>query len=458
MKILLIHPRLERSFFSDIKLPPLGLASIAGVLREAGHDVRIFDGILSGNQIRDIKDRLADNPPEIVGIGATSALAEIALQIAALIKSREPKTAVVMGGVHPTLFPLQMISNPQIDYVVRGEGELSMAELAKALESEREPAGIAGVVYKTKGEIVENGPRKPVDNLDDLPMPAYDLLPIRRYTSLQIAERPFASMITSRGCPYTCVFCSARLTMGPKYRAFSPERTVEEIQWLIRTFGVKEVLFKDSEFTMDLARVESICDLLGRKGIKIKWSCNGRIGRLSRDLLRTMRGAGCRLIEYGIESGDEDILVALSKQITIEEVRATFAMTRQAGLKTIANFMIGNPGETRASIDKTLRLAKEIKPDYCDFSFLTPFPGTELYERAERNGWLLAGFNPSNIRLDRCTMNATQMSGDELKGMFKKAYRSFYLRPGFILGRIFRLNRFEWKMNAIGFLKILGLV
>jgi len=219
MKILLIHPRLERSFFSDIKLPPLGLASIAGVLREAGHDVRIFDGILSGNQIRDIKDRLADDFPEIVGIGATSALAEISLQIAALIKSREPKTAVVMGGVHPTLFPRQMISNPQIDYVVRGEGELSMAELAKALESEREPAGIAGVVYKTKGEIVVNGPRKPVDNLDDLPMPAYDLLPIRRYTSLQIAERPFASMITSRGCPYSCVFCSARLTMGPKYRA-----------------------------------------------------------------------------------------------------------------------------------------------------------------------------------------------------------------------------------------------
>lgn len=457
MKILLIHPGLEHSFFNDIKLPSLGLAYIAGVLRVARHDVRIFDGILSRHQLRDIRDSVLAFQPAVVGIGATSSLMGTSLRIATLVKSIDPRITTVFGGVHPSLLPEEVIREPQVDFVVRGEGEETMRDLVGALENSQPPEGIQGVVWKRNGSIVTSIPAKPVEDLDSLPFPAYDLLPIRKYYSLQISASPFASMITSRGCPYQCVFCSARTIMGGRYRTHSPARTVAEIRYLMERFGVREVLFKDSEFTTDPARVEAICELLLAENVRVKWSCNGRVGKVGPGLLEKMQAAGCRLIEYGIESGDEEILRVLDKRISIDQVRETFAMTRRAGLKTIANFMIGNPGETRESIEKTLRVAKEIRPDYADFSFSTAFPGTKLYEMARQNGWLLDNYDPANIRLDECTMNATRMSTDELRGMFRKVYRKFYLRPGYILGRIFSLSPYEWKMNVIGSLRVMGI-
>lgn len=457
MKLLLVHPRLEANFFNDIQLPPLGLAYIAGVLRGAGHSVRIFDSILSKDQLRDVKKVIAGYRPDIVGISATSSLAGISFQIARLIKDIDPRTTTVFGGVHATVFPHQTIQSPDVDYVVCGEGEYSMLELARSLEESAEPKGIPGIVYKRNGEIAGSNPANPIADLDRLPFPAYELLPLQKYHSLQIARTPFASMVTSRGCPYQCIFCSARLIMGRKFRFHSPERTVEEIKYLKERFGVKEVVFKDSEFTLDIGRVEKICDLLMNEKVEVAWSCNGRVGRMSHSLLRKMRAAGCRLIEYGVESGDDDILNELNKQIKVDEVRQTFALTREVGMKTIANFMIGNPGESRASIAKTLRLAKEINPDYCDISYLTPFPGTRLYEMAQERGWLLDNYDFLKLRVDECAMNATRMSTDELRRMFKRAYWSFYLRPAYIVRRMFHMTPNEWRMNVLGLLKILDL-
>ena len=458
MRILLIHPKLENSFFDDIKLPPLGLAYIAGALRESGHDVRILDAILSRDQISDVANAITAYRPHIVGISATSSLVRISGRIARMAKELDPNTVTVLGGVHPTLFPLETMNDPHIDYVIAGEGERSMLGLTSAIAAGEEPAGVRGVVYRRNGEIIMNDPVIPVDDLDELPFPSYDLMPIRKYRSLQISAAPFVTMMTSRGCPYQCIFCNARTIMGGKYRFNSPERIVSEMRYLIERFGIKEILFKDSDFTFDRERVGQICDLILKEGMRVKWSCNGRIGRLGLDLLKKMREAGCRLIEYGIESGDQNILGVLNKKIDIEQVRESFRITRKAGLKTIANFMIGNPGETRESIDATLRIAKEIRPDYCDFSFVTPFPGTKLYDMARQNNWLLDTYDPANIRLDQCTMNATDMSTGELKRMFKKVYRSFYLRPGYILGRMFQLSPYEWKMNILGMLRIIGVL
>ncbi len=457
MKILLVQPKLERSFFGDIRLPPLGLAFLAGVLREAGHEVRILDAILTRRQLSAIAEAAGDFEPEVVGVSATSPLAGTACRIAALVKTIVPAATTVLGGVHPTLFPEDMLREPAVDYVIRGEGESSLAALVDILAGGGRPDRVDGLAFRRNGEVVVNPPAAPPPDLDALPFPAYDLFPIRKYYSLQIAEHPFGSMITSRGCPYQCIFCSARATMGARYRAYSPRRIVAEIRFLVDRFQVREILFKDSEFTLDPARVEAFCELLLAEGLRVRWSCNGRIGRASLALLEKMRAAGCRLIEYGIESGDDEILETLDKRITVDQVRETFALTRRAGLKTIANFMIGNPGETRRSVEKTLRLANEIRPDFCDFSFATALPGTRLYTMALENGWLLKSYDPSHIRLDECVMNATRMSLTELRRMFKKAYRSFYLRPGYILDRAARLHPFEWKMSAIGMLRVLGL-
>ena len=457
MRIFLVQPKLEHGFFDDIKLPPLGLAYLAAALRQERHDVRIFDGILSRDQFADIRDCMTDFRPEIVGISATSSLVGTAFRIAGLAKTMDPEPWTVLGGVHPSLFPEEVSREAAVDFVVQGEGETSMPALVEALAGGGSPDGLPGIACKSDGRIIANAPPPLVEDLDTLPFPAYDLLDIPSYYSLQIPAHPFASMITSRGCPYRCVFCSARTTMGGKYRCNSPERTVGEIRELVDRFGVKEVLFKDSEFTFDAGRVEAFCDLLLRERFRVRWTCNGRIGNAGPTLLEKMRASGCRCIEYGVESGDEEILRTLDKRITLDQIRETFAQTRKAGLKTIANFMIGNPGETRESVEKSLSLAREIRADYCDFSFATAFPGTRLYDMALENGWLLDNYDPANVRLDQCTMNATQMSTEELRQLLKKAFRSFYLRPGYILSRMATLRPFEWKMNALGLLRVAGI-
>lgn len=457
MKILLIHPKLEDNFFEDVKLPPLGVAYIAAVLRNSNHDVKILDANISKDQIYDIRKMVAEYSPNIVGISASTSIMQVSIKIANLIRNMSGNIKIILGGVHPTLFPKEVIQESCIDYVVHGEGEETIVELVTAIEKSKEPAGILGVAYKNKGEIIVNGPRPFIKDLDKLPFPAYDLLLINEYYSPQISKIPFTSMITSRGCYYHCIFCDTHVVFGRKYRFNSPERSIKELKYLINTFKVKEIMFKDSDFTLNQERVEELCELMIRERINIRWSCNGRVGGVSLALLNKMRKAGCRLVQYGVESGDEEILDTLKKQITIKQVKETFSMSKKAGLKTVANFMIGNPGETKESIEKTIKLVREIKADFCNFKFITPFPGTELYNMACQNGWLLDNFDPLNLIENKCVMNATKMSTKELQQMLKKLYRSFYLRPSYILGRVFTLSFHEWRMNLKGVFRILKL-
>lgn len=456
-KILLIHPKLEDDFFEDVRLPPLGIAYVAAVLRNESYEVRILDANLSKNQMLDIKRAVIDYAPSIVGISALTSIMRVSLKIANLIKEINRDAKIVLGGVHPTLFPKDVAEEKCVDYVVYGEGEETIVELIQAIERKKEPENILGVAYKSEDQVIVNAPRPLIKDLDRLPVPAYDLLPINKYYGLQVSKTPFTSMMTSRGCPYSCIFCDAHVVFGKKYRFHSPERTLSEIEYLMNTFNVKEVMFKDSEFTLNRERVETLCNLMIEEGLKVKWSCNGKVGRVDLSLLKNMKKAGCRLIQYGVESGDQEILDILKKQITVEQVRETFALSRKAGLKTVANFMVGNPGESNKSIEKTIKLAKEIKADYGNFGFIIPFPGTELYNLACQNDWLLNDFDPLNIRIGQCVMNATQMSAEELRQMPKKVYRSFYLRPGYMLKRTFSLSFHEWKMNLRGLFKILKL-
>lgn len=458
MKILLIHPRLEDNFFQEAALPPMGLAFVAGALRVAGHrDVRILDANLSEDQMADIGDAVRSYPPDLVGISLTTPLLGAALRISRAIKGLRPEAKIVFGGVHPSLFPVEMALEWSVDYVVFGEGERTIVELVKTLRGSRVPDGVAGVAFRKDGAVVRNAPRPLTEDLDDLPPPAYDLLPLRKYFDPMAARRPFTTMITSRGCPYTCIFCNTSAVLGKRYRAQSPRKVLEEVTLLVREHGIREIMFKESEFTLDHERTREFCALLVREKVDVTWSCNGHVGRMPLPLLEDMRRAGCRVIQYGVESGDQDILDGLKKGTTIPEIRETFALTRQAGIRTVANLMIGNPGETREAILRTIALARSIRADYANVQVLTPFPGTELHGMALRNGWFLDAADPERLRTDTFTMNATSLSTEELRGMFKKAYRSFYLRPGYLLSRFFTLNPHEWRMNVMGLFKILGI-
>ncbi len=458
MKILLIHPQMKDNFFAAAQLPPLGLASVAAALRRAGHkEVRILDANVSKNPESDLKRALSQYSPDIAGVSLTTPLLKAALQTAHLIKRYKEDIKVVVGGVHPTLFPREMAEQESVDYVVFGEGEITTCELVDCLQTEKEPEGILGIAFKKGGRVITNAPRPLIENLDTLPYPAYDLLPLSRYHDPLARRAPFSTMITSRGCPFRCIFCDTGVVLGKKYRANSAPRVFEEMMILSRKFGAREIMFKESEFTLDQERVSELCRLLIREKAGLTWSCNGHVGRMKLSMLEEMRRAGCRLIQYGVESGDQKILDILIKGTTISEIIETFQITRKAGLKSVANLMIGNPGETGESISRTIALTKRIKADFANIQVLSPFPGTELYRMAVQNGWLLGGLNFAGLRSDTFVMNATALTTDELRGMFKKMYRSFYLRPSYILNRFLTLNRHEWKMNLLGLLKLTGL-
>ncbi|MBN2400043.1 MAG: cobalamin-dependent protein [Candidatus Aminicenantes bacterium] len=458
LKILLIHPKLEKSYFSDIRLPPLGLAYIAAALREAGFNrVRILDANISRHPNEEILGALSSEPPDVVGLSLTTPLFETGLEISRTIKKRSPETKVIFGGVHPTIFPGDVAGMESVDFVVFGEGERTVVDLARALEQGRSPDDVSGVAFKRDGRVIINAPRPFIKDLDELPLPAYDLLPIRRYSNPQSAHAPLGMMLTSRGCPFRCIFCDSRIVLGKKYRAYSAPRMIREWRILVGEFGVKEIMFKESDFTLDRERVLEFCELLMREPKRIPWTCNGHIGLMDPVLLREMRRSGCRLIQYGVESGDQNILDTLKKNITIPQVIETFRMTREAGIRAVANIMIGNPGDTRETIARSIALAKDIKADFANFQSCAPFPGTELHRMAAENGWFLGEGDALHLRSDSCSMNATDIPTPELRGMLKKAYRSFYFRPTYILRRLASLNIEDWRTNLRGLLKLTGI-
>ena len=457
MKILLIHPKREDDLFEDIKLPPLGLAYLAAVLRQAGHVVRILDANVERDAFRAIRDRIEDVRPDIVGISVVSQLFRTSMKIAALAKEARPGVTVILGGSHPTVFPEAVAAEPNVDYVVHGEGEDTIVELAAALERGDGVRGILGIAYRDGGRVNVHPPRPLIQDLDRLPFPAYDLLPVGRYVLPQATRTPFMEMITSRGCAYRCVFCDARVVMGEKYRFHSPERTLAEIGYLIRLFGVREIIFKDSEFVQNRARTERLCELLAEARLPVRWICNGRVGKIDAALMKKMKDAGCELVMFGVESGDQDILNRLKKGFVLAQVRKTFRDAAEAGLKTSANFMIGNPGESAADVRKSIRLARDIGAGFAYFEYLFPYPGTGLYRTALAEGWIPKDFDPSTVPAFQSPMNATLMDARELSRLLRRAYRSFYFRPRIIFGRIWTLNPVIWRNNVKSALRILRL-
>jgi anaerobic magnesium-protoporphyrin IX monomethyl ester cyclase len=436
VKVLLVHPARGDAIDRLIRLPPLGLACVAGALRAAGHEVRIVDAAVRPRWERDLATLLTDWRPQAAGISASTAVLGPALAVAATVKEGHPEVKVILGGVHATLFPAEVVREGVVDYAVHGEGERTAVELLAALDRHEPLDRIPGIAFRDGGRPRVNGMRALVADLDELPLPAYDLLPMESYSTPFSTPGKVTSMVTSRGCPYPCTFCDAFVVHGRKYRAQSAERVVTEIRLLVSEHGVREVLFKDSEFTLDRGRVERFCELMIAGGLRVSWTCSARVDRVDGPLLRRMAAAGCRVVQFGVESADPVVIGALRKGITAEKVREAFRSARAAGVETVANLMVGAPGETRGSIDATRRLVREIRPDHLNVQVLVAYPGTELHRTL---GGRLAVTNA------------------EARGRRRKLLRSFYLRPGRIAGRVLTLDPLRWRQNAAAAAEILGI-
>ncbi len=455
MRILLIQPPVAEKNITSFMYPPMGLISLAATVRQAGHVVAIHDCNLYAQSFEQALTKIRETKPDLVGITAMTVNIGHGLEMAKRVKKINSKIITVVGGVHATVAPEYVLADKNVDFVVVAEGEVSFNNLLSALEENRDYKKVKGIGYKvgTKKNFTERQPL--VADISQLPIPAYDLLEFNKYRAPYTARHPFMSMIRSRGCPYQCTFCGVQSVFAHKYRCQTPQRSMQEIRYLVENFGVKELSFKDSEFTLDKKNVEELCDLLVTAKFDLTWNCNGRVNNVDLKMLKKMKKAGCVGVTYGVESGDQQILNNLKKGITPDQVRNAIKANKKAGLKTITNFMIGNPGDTKETLEKTIKFAVELDTDYTYFGFTTPFPGTELREQAIKNKWLLRK-DLDAIKYEYLIMNATSISTQELKEYLNKAYRAFYFRPQYILRRLIKLSPDEIRNSLYGLVSIMS--
>lgn len=438
MRIALINPPQNGHY----PQPPIGLASIAAVLEEKGYYVEIVDA--NALRLSESETVGAVLGIDIVGITAMTPFVNSAIRIAKGVKRDSPSSRVILGGPHATILAEDTLNHvPEIDLIVKGEGEETIVALLDALGNGTDLGRVNGIVYRSSGACRNTPGRTPIQDLDSLPRPAYHLLPLGKYRPHPPAGRrlPWMPMVTSRGCPYDCIYCSKPI-FGGRFRALSPLKVVDEIEYLIKEFRIKEVSFYDDVFTLDRNRAMQIAKGIREKGFEIPWKCETRVNLVNEQLLKEMKSAGCYMIAYGIESGSQAILNNLRKGIKIHEIRNAIEITAAAGILNVGYFMVGSPGEREDTIRETLTFAKSLKLDFAQFAITIPFPGTDLYDLyIEHNdaGTDWSSFIYGNLEIARAPVFETStLSRKDLHEWAKRMYREFYLRWPYICRTLIR--------------------
>ena len=425
---------------SNVVRPMLGLLYVAAELRRSlGLEADFIDCRLDGCDLEDLERVLARETPDVVGFSVLTFNLLNCMEAGRIVRKASPSSVICYGGWHPTLYPEETLALGGMDYIVIGEGEHTFAELASALLKDKNPseerlAGINGLGYRTEsGEFRINPPRDLVRNLDDLPLPAYDLIDQGRYSNLLGSTGQAITIATSRGCPHRCIFCDVRQT---PFRHRSPADVVAEIKhWVDR--GASEFFIQDDNFTISRRRTLEFCRRLIDSGMKVQYKISSRVDLLSDEVLEQLKKSGCSRIHLGIESGSQEILDYLQKGITVEQVRETFRSAGNYGIDRFAYIMIGAAPERQEHIDQTLRLVKEIKPDHLHCSICTPMPKTFMYRRMMEEGlieqdyWLDFARRPDPAF--QPPPASRLFSKDELRQMQDSIQRRFYFRPRTIL-------------------------
>lgn len=460
MEILLINPpwfKTSGNIWKNISacIPPFGLALLASLVREEGHSVSIIDCNALRIGLDKIKEYLPPSAPRFVGITATTVLFNNALELARLIKKIYPDTKIIMGGVHSTILPEEVLGFKEVDYVVMGEGEYTLLELL----SNKNPAEIRGLGFKENGRIFINPPREMIPDINIFPFPAYDLLPMDKYYPAlgSYKRKPSLALITSRGCPGRCTFCKGNL-LGKRIRFRTAKKIIEEIEFLQKNYGIKDVTFYDDTFTANRQNVKDFCALILEKHIDLTWTCYSRVDTIDFETLVKMKKAGCHQILYGVESSSPEILKNINKRITLEKVDEIVAITKKIKIETRLSFMIGNPGETEETIKQTIKYAIRLDPDLVSFNITTPFPGTEMFAWAEKNGFLIHK-DWSKYDLSKPVMELPTVSSAKVLKYYRKAHWQFYLRPSYVLKRMTKIRSVEdFKINLKPFWGILKFI
>ena len=450
-KTLIINPPGEKGFDRNGRWPaksmggtfiePLFLAYAAAVLEKEGLAVQLIDCRPFYISQEELLKKFAENVILAVLQTSTPSI-NLDLDTAKKIKNKFPDTKIVLVGSHSSVLNKEIMEdNEYIDFIARGEYDYTIRDLAKALIAGTELASVLGITLRKGEEIIRNPDRPYIENLDELPFPARHLLPMDTYFDPMFKSRRTFRLMGSRGCPYQCTFCLWPQTMyGRRIRFRDPKKVVDEIEYFINTQGAKGFYFEDDTLTTNPKHVMGICDEILRRKIKKPWSCLGRVDTVTEEMLKKMKEAGCYMIRYGLESSSQEILDRVKKGITVSQIIKASAMTKKAGIKVFASYVVGLPGETKKTLEETIKFAIKLDHHAAQFGMAVPYPGTEFYEEAEKNGWLKTKDWQYYNSAEDSVLEYPNLKAEEIERAAKVAHLKFYFRPGYILKRPFRIQ------------------
>ena len=426
---------------SEFPTIPLGLAYVAALLEKEGIEVQVQDFLVTQYCKETLEKKIAEFAPEIIGITSVTMNYPIASRILKDCKEIDRNITTVIGGPHVSFWAEEALREaPWIDIVVRGEGEYTMLEIAQGKGLKE----IDGIAFRENRDIVLTKPRQWIENLDELPFPARHLFPLSKYRAL-FSE---CGLITSRGCPFNCIFCAGPKMVGRKGRFRSIKLVVDEIEEILN-YGFKTITVADDLLTLNRRHLYAFCDEIMARKMKFQWSANSRVDTVTPELLNKMKEAGCYFICYGVESGNQKILDTVRKKITIEKIKGAVKLSNEAGIKSLASFILGLPGETKETLQETANFAKELDT-YYGFHLLSPFPGTEVREKAKEYGikiltddWLR--YNANEAITETESLSAKEL--EEIDRKYKEEINCYisYLEESEKEGKLDTIEREEWE-------------
>ncbi len=418
-------------------VPSPSLLYLAPGLIDDGHEVTYLEGLFHG--FEGICSEIAAISPDLVGITITSVDWEVSRWMIPELRRRFPGLRMAVGGIHPTLWLERCFEEcPEIDYLVYGEGEQTIRDLVSAIEQERSPADIPGLILHDGDGLVRTPPRPLPGNIDELPFPSHHLVDIDRYLPSPTFYRklPHANIIGARGCPFRCIFCHTDRNV----RMRSAVNIADEIEMLRREHGVRDIAFWDDTFTLSEERALEFCDEMVRRRLGVVWAVNARVDRINERLLSAMKRAGCWRILYGIESGVQKNLDRLRKGTTLEQVRQAVSLTRRAGIEAYGTFMFGIPGETFEEGLETIDFACSIGLDYAVFVNLTPLPGTEVYDELTSGRLKPAKFTENRFNFKNVSFVPEGMTEEQIRFLIQEGHRRFYVNPRMVIRKILSIR------------------
>lgn len=459
MKVSLINPPVDfnitlgkiKKLADSTKMLPLGLGYIASMAKKNGFSVEIIDSYAEGLNIDETVTMALKNNSRVIGISSVTPTVPAMLAIAKKIRdmSNGEPPLIVSGGAHSHIMPRQILESGLIDVVVRGEGELTFLELLKSIEKNSgDFSGIKGISYRSNKSIFHNPDRPYIDNLDSLPFPAHEILKMNLYSAPLhwLLAEPAYQMIISRGCPFGCIFCGIK-ALGRAVRTRSVENAISEIEFLHENYGAREIMLVDPAFPLSKKLGIEFCEKYIARGLhkKIIWVTETRVDVVDEDLLRLMYKAGCRLVEFGIETGSGKTLKKIKKNTSLEQARNAVKWAKKSGLEVFSSFIIGFPGETREDMQETVDFIKTLNVDYPKINLLVPYPGSEIYETIIKERPNISNEWDKYTSFSSMTKNEpvyvpSGISAQELKSLHKNAYRQIYLKPAFIFNHIKKLK------------------